>query len=101
MNLKTRVAVIFGGVSVEHEVSVISALQAIHAMDNAKYEIVPIYISKNREWHSGDKLLEIENYKQLDQLLKEVDTVVLEQAGDNQVVLKKKERGLFSKGIIS
>ncbi|GAA0307486.1 D-alanine-D-alanine ligase [Gracilibacillus halotolerans] len=99
--MKTRVAVIFGGVSVEHEVSVISALQAIHAMDTMKYEIIPIYISKNREWYSGEKLLEIENYKQLDQLLKEVDTVVLEQAADNQVVLKKKERGLFSKGIIS
>ena len=39
--MKTRVAMIFGGKSVEHEVSVISGIQAILAMDTDKYDIIP------------------------------------------------------------
>lgn len=99
--LKTKVAVIFGGVSVEHEVSVISALQAIHAMDESKYEAIPIYISKSKEWYTGDVLKDIANYKDLEQLFKNADKVVLEQENESKVILRKKERTLFSKGIIS
>lgn len=41
-----KVGVIFGGESVEHEVSIISAVQAMNKMDNDKYDIIPIYIAK-------------------------------------------------------
>ncbi|UOQ47061.1 D-alanine--D-alanine ligase [Gracilibacillus caseinilyticus] len=99
--MKTKVAVIFGGVSVEHEVSVISALQAINAMDSSKYEAIPVYISKSREWYTGDVLKDIENYKNLDQLFKDADKVVFEQENENTIVLKKKERSMFSKGLIT
>ena len=44
--MKLKIGVFFGGASVEHEVSVISALQAINNMDKEKYDIIPIYISK-------------------------------------------------------
>ncbi|WP_425450949.1 D-alanine--D-alanine ligase family protein [Saliterribacillus persicus] len=101
MQLKTKVAVIYGGVSVEHEVSVISALQAIHAMDDSKYDILPIYISKNREWYTGEDLKTIENYQKLDQLLEKSDKVVFEQQTDKKVILRKKEKSIFSKGFIS
>ena len=43
---KITVGVIFGGRSVEHEVSIISALQAIMSLNKDKYQVVPIYISK-------------------------------------------------------
>ena len=43
-----KLGVIFGGESVEHEVSIISAVQAMESMDDTKYDIIPIYISKNR-----------------------------------------------------
>ncbi|RCW71955.1 D-alanine-D-alanine ligase [Saliterribacillus persicus] len=99
--MKTKVAVIYGGVSVEHEVSVISALQAIHAMDDSKYDILPIYISKNREWYTGEDLKTIENYQKLDQLLEKSDKVVFEQQTDKKVILRKKEKSIFSKGFIS
>ena len=47
-----KVGVIFGGESVEHEVSIISAVQAMNKLDNEKYDIVPIYISKeNTEYY--------------------------------------------------
>ncbi|QGH35424.1 D-alanine--D-alanine ligase [Gracilibacillus salitolerans] len=99
--MKTKVAVIFGGVSVEHEVSVISALQAFNAIDRSKYDPVPIYISKTKEWYTGDVLTDIENYKDLDQLFKQADKVVLEQESKGTIVLKKKDRSLFSKGVIT
>ncbi len=47
--MKTKVGVLFGGMSVEHEVSVISGLQALHSLNSDKYEPVPIYISKKKE----------------------------------------------------
>ena len=48
--MKIKVGVIFGGESVEHEVSIISAMQAINKLDQGKYDIIPIYITKTREW---------------------------------------------------
>ena len=68
--MKIKVGVIFGGETVEHEVSIISALQAINNIDKEKYEIVPIYISKERIWYTGDKLLEIDSYTDLDNIKK-------------------------------
>ena len=44
--MKTVVGVFFGGKSVEHEVSIISALQAMENLDQSKYDVVPVYISK-------------------------------------------------------
>ena len=49
--MKTNVAVFFGGRSVEHEISVISALQAINAFNAEKYNIVPIYIKAGQMVH--------------------------------------------------
>ena len=51
--MKIRVGVIFGGESVEHEISIITAIQAMNKMDEEKYEIIPIYITKDREWYTG------------------------------------------------
>lgn len=66
--MKTNVAVFFGGRSVEHEISVISALQAINAFDSEKYNIIPVYISKKGRWYTGDDLLNIRNFKDMDAL---------------------------------
>lgn len=68
--MKTNVAVFFGGRSVEHEISVISALQAINAFDKEKYNIIPVYISKKGKWFTGDSLLDLRNYKNLDNIEK-------------------------------
>ncbi len=53
----------------EHEVSIISAVQTIHAIDAAEYDVIPVYISKDGSWYSGDVLKEIENFKNHSQLL--------------------------------
>ena len=60
---KLRVAVIFGSRSVEHEVSVISAIQAMDAMDPRRYEPLPIYITKEGRWLTGPELRRVDSYK--------------------------------------
>jgi len=50
MNRKQRVGIIYGGKSAEHEVSLQSAKNIIHALDREKYELVPIFISKDGQW---------------------------------------------------
>ena len=59
---KYNVCVIFGGRSAEHEVSIITAQQAISALDKNKYEIVPVYITKDGEWLTGGELLELDTF---------------------------------------
>lgn len=56
--MKTRVAVLFGGKSGEHEVSLLSAASVIQAIDLQKYTIVPVMITQKNEWLYGVKALE-------------------------------------------
>lgn len=65
---KLRVGVIYGGRSVEHEVSVITALQAMNALDPSRYEIVPIYITRDGAWLTGDALRQLPTYQNLEAL---------------------------------
>ena len=57
--MKTRVAVMFGGKSVEHEVSVISGIQAIMSMDQEKYEVIPVYLTKKNEMYVGGTFVKV------------------------------------------
>ncbi|MFZ4453807.1 D-alanine--D-alanine ligase family protein [Salibacterium aidingense] len=99
--MKTRVGVFFGGVSVEHEVSVISALQAVKAMDDQKYEAVPVYISKDRQWYTGEELLDIEAYKDLNKLLESAQQITVTTSDDGSVVLQKNPVPRFGKKIVA
>ena len=87
--MKLRLGVIFGGESVEHEVSIITAVQAMKAIDEEKYEIIPLYITKDREWYTGKLLKDIEIYKDLDLLKKYATNVVLTNKKDKFVLIKK------------
>jgi D-alanine-D-alanine ligase len=62
---KTRVAVIFGGKSTEHEVSVITGLQVLENIDREKYDAIPVYIAKDGRLFTGKKLEDILIYKNL------------------------------------
>ncbi len=53
----------FGGPSIEHEISVISALQVISAIDPKHYEVIPLYIALSGKWYTGHKLLDRQFYK--------------------------------------
>ena len=91
--MKIRICVLFGGRSVEHEVSIITALQAINKIDKVKYDVIPVYIDKEGRWYTGHMLLDIEIYKDLELLKRYAKEVVLYKR-DNQFVLQNK-KGLF------
>ncbi len=62
MAAKKVIAVVFGGRSVEHDVSVLSGLQFIEALDPAKYEGLPIYIDPLGQWWTGEALTSRSRY---------------------------------------
>ena len=88
--MKIRLGVIFGGESVEHEVSIISAIQAMNKMDSEKYEIIPIYITKDRQWYTGEMLKEIETYSDLSLIKRYAKNVVLYEDNGKFVLQNKK-----------
>ncbi len=95
--MKIKVGVIFGGESVEHEVSIISALQAMNKMDQEKYDVIPIYITKDREWYAGDMLKDIEVYQDLSLIKKYGKNVVLYYNKGSYVLQKKS----FPKSVVT
>lgn len=94
--MKTNVAVFFGCRSVEHEVSIISAVQAMRSMNRDKYDIVPIYVTKDGEMYTSDALFTIEEYRDLPSLLKKSEPVTLVRR-DGGVVMSYLKNGIFSK----
>ncbi len=67
--MKTNIAVFFGGRSTEHEISVISANQAMAAIDRDKYNVIPVYITKQGRWYTGEALTDVKNYRDINGLL--------------------------------
>lgn len=78
MSTKNVVMAIYGGVSPEHEVSVISGLQVVAALKKAGFAVMEVYIAKDGEWHmakNGGFTLEVLNDK--NKILKESKSVVM------------------------
>ncbi len=95
--MKTNVAFFYGCRSVEHEVSIISAVQAMRAIDTEKYTVTPVYVTKEGEMYTGDNFLEIEQYRDLPKLLSGAEKVFF--ARENNAVYMKTygKKGLFGK----
>lgn len=60
---KLTIAVVFGGRSVEHDVSVVTAHQIMKAFDPNLYEIIPIYITREGKWFTGEPLMKLDNFQ--------------------------------------
>lgn len=98
--MKTVVGVFFGGRSTEHEISVISANQAMAAMNPDKYEIVPIYVSKDGRWYTGRELTTLSNYRHPEELLKKCTEVYMRPVyGDFNLYSVKKP--MFGKDVVA
>ncbi len=92
--MKTNIGVFFGGRSTEHEISVISASQAMAAINRDKYDVTPIYITKQGRWYTGDALLDIKNYRNPKELVAKCTEVYMQPTyGDYN--LYKTKRGMF------
>lgn len=75
----------------ENEISVVTAIQTMDAMDKEKYGIVPIYIAKTGKWYTGDALLDVNNYRDMNALFKKCDEVFLKPIyGDKNLYLNRR-----------
>lgn len=97
--MKTTVGVIFGGRSVEHEVSIITARQLMENIDRQKYRIVPIYISKQGEWFTGDALFELDTFKNLSKLPVSLKKICLLPYPAQYNLMSVVKGGIFKKGL--
>ena len=79
--MKTKVALMFGGKTVEHEVSVISGIQALKSMDTDKYEVIPVYMTKENDMYTGPDIGKIESYRDIPVLLKHSQRVIMVNDG--------------------
>lgn len=61
---KENIAVIFGGKSTEHDISIITGLQTLSNVDRTKYSVIPIYISKSGDFYTGSVLEKISTYSE-------------------------------------
>ena len=95
--MKIRVGVIYGGDTVEHEVSIITAVQAMNYMNKDKYDIIPIYVSKDRTWYTGKMLMDMDVYKDFDNLKRYAKRVTLTKK-DGAYILQA-THGLFRKTV--
>jgi D-alanine-D-alanine ligase len=94
--MKINLAVLFGGKTVEHEISVITALQAVYSLDRGKYNIIPVYITKKGEFFTGDVLLDIENFRDIPAMLKQCRAVTFLQK-DGRTYIYPVNSGFFSR----
>ncbi len=92
---RKRVAVFFGGRSPEHDVSVISGLQVLQAMDQGLYDAFPVYIAPNGAWYVGDILRKRESYMLNTTRMAEVTEVTLDVSGVRGGALIPKKQPLF------
>ena len=92
--MKYNIAVLFGGESVEHEVSIISAHQAMAALDSEKYNVIPVYISKDRKLFCSEQLFDMNIYRNLNELKNRVPQVYF-VADQNKVILRPVKSGFF------
>lgn len=99
MAIKTKVGVIFGGKSVEHEVSVISGIQAYRNINTEKYEPVAIYISKKGDMYVGEKISDIKAYTNIDALLKDSCRINMVNA-NGKIELVRYPSKAFSKNVV-
>lgn len=98
--MKTNIGVFFGGRSTEHEISVISASQAMHAINREKYDVTPIYITKQGKWYTGEALFDVANYRDTNALLAKCEEVYMRPIYDNYNLYKVK-KSMFGSNIVT
>ena len=98
--MKIKVALLFGGKSTEHDISVISALQAKNSLDTEKYDIFPVYITRQNEMYYGDNTGDIKAYRDIDALIKGSKKVAFVRDGE-RVFLTYVKGNLLSGRVVS
>ena len=97
---KIRAGVFFGGPSVEHEVSVITAIQAMQAMDADRYQIIPVYVTKTGDFYTGEHLSSLESYRNIPAALEKAQRVTLQKEGKEVCLMLAKQKR-FGSSVVS
>lgn len=84
-----NIAVFFGGQSVEHDVSIITGVMTANCIDKEKFSVYPIYVDRSGKWFTGEALLDLDGYKNLQ--VKNLIPVAL-TGGDNTLYRIKKNK---------
>src|SRR5579875_609397 len=98
--MKTRVAVFFGGRSPEHDVSVVTGLQAMEALDQDRFSSFPVYVAPDGKWFTGDELRKRGNYIPKEATVKSLESVTLDlwpNVDGRGRLIPTKPGGMFSK----
>lgn len=97
--MKIKVAVLFGGKSTEHEISIISAIQAIGYLNKEKYDVIPVYVTKDNLMYVGPDIGKIESYTNVGELLKKSQRIIFVK-DEGKVKILKYPFKAFSKGLV-
>lgn len=98
--MKIKLAVLFGGKSVEHEISIISAVQAMRYINRDKYDVIPVYITKTNEMYHSEDMVNIEEFSKLKALLKKSRRVTF-SVENGRTMLVKTHTKAFEKKLVS
>ena len=98
--MKTNIGVFFGGRSTEHEISVISANQAMHAIDRERFDVTPVYITKQGRWYTGEALLDIASYRDIPALLNKCEEVYMRPIYDDYSIYRTRHK-MFGSDVVT
>ncbi len=93
--MKTTIGVFFGGRSTEHEISVLSACQAMAAINAEAYDVVPVYITKQGKWYTGSVLRDTASYRDPAKMLSQCEEVYLRPIFGDYKLYPAKKKGIF------
>lgn len=96
---KQRIAIFFGGRSPEHDISIVTGLQVLQAVDSDRFEAFPVYVTPQGEWLVGEPLAQRSNYLPNAELRKSLTSVTLDTMPSGRGVLLPRGQagGLFKK----
>src|SRR6185312_2323907 len=95
--MKTRIAVFLGGRSPEHDVSVVTGLQALQALDQTRFDAFVVYVTPQGDWLTGPGLDDRRNYLPDAQIRAKLTEVTLDIAAGQGGRLAPRKSGLFSR----
>lgn len=87
--MKKTIAVFFGGTSPEHEISVLTGVQAFHAIDATEFNAIPVFVDRDGQFYTGTNLVDTANYKNMGQLL-DSSTKITFVKENNDIVMSSK-----------